>query len=740
MVEAADGDANWTGYPAMVSMLDMVEFRGDIYGITTSGMFRFSPSSGEYRLYYKSHGLPADNILTIGASPEELFVGFQRDGLMRFDPETELFDPILFPEYVNKDDVLKTLAIYDIVAMNDSILYVAHSKGLDRLNLNTEELRSCSRLSSEIPEGTPVTRTAVFDGAVWACTPEGLSWADIDNPNLEFPENWDFVEFSMGATCVIHYLTDTEDKIFVGTNGDGIFSLSKRTKLTTRFTRSESVYEFAMANNTCYAATSQGLREKNINIWYLLDDSVKPLKALVVESEQKMWVASGSDGLQCYVFYGYIPVSRINGPRTSAFWDIDIAPDHAVWGATSWRDIGGYVHRFRDDTWVSFGVQDGIPGSVYSDKTNTTALYAAPDGLVWNASWVNGLYVHDDRGTQNSNDDVITVVDPDREIFELIGTYVVCSDVTGDRNGNIWVAGWNKGAYVMEGSLPATSYKYHHFTFDGSGTLHYVRNVHVSDDGWVWLGTWDTGVIALYVGDDPYDTSDDHVSYLTLSQGLLSLKIEAIHTDKEGSVWVATDGGLNRIRKGSNFSLEVDDMNRVFGGEAVEVNCIENDRFDNLWLGTTQGLVKLNQSREPETIYTTENSGIYYQQRILSLKYDDFLDILWAGTDTGLYSFDAAKSGSDTAVSHVHVYPNPFEIWGFNSRVVFTHLKHASPVRIYTFNGELLYEIIPGESETEASWDGRNFKGEYVGSGIYYFSGTDNGGGLFKEKLAVIRR
>ena len=138
-----------------------------------------------------------------------------------------------------------------------------------------------------------------------------------------------------------------------------------------------------------------------------------------------------------------------------------------------------------------------------------------------------------------------------------------------------------------------------------------------------------------------------------------------------------------------------------------------------------------------------DNSGLF-SDRILSLKYDNERDILWVGTDYGLNKFSVFRPDSEEIEDQLHVYPNPFEIWGYNSRAVFTNLKPEKPVRIYTFTGELVNELIPdesGESGTPvAVWTGRNLKDEFVGSGVYFFTGIDRSGRKFKEKMVIIRR
>jgi hypothetical protein len=122
----------WKGYAPMFKILDMAEFKGEIYGVTSNGLLRYNPVNNEYKLYYKNHGLSAGNVSCIGTTSKEIFIGFKTAGLMTFDPETEIFTPILFPEYVS-DDILKTISLNNIFAFNDSILFIGHSKGIDML-------------------------------------------------------------------------------------------------------------------------------------------------------------------------------------------------------------------------------------------------------------------------------------------------------------------------------------------------------------------------------------------------------------------------------------------------------------------------------------------------------------------------------------------------------------------------------------------------------------------------------
>ncbi|MFC1539343.1 hypothetical protein ACFL6H_07960 [Candidatus Latescibacterota bacterium] len=721
-------------------MTDVIEFNSIIYGTSESGVFSYDPDSREYKLYYKNHGLDAGNALSITATSNEIFIGFEYDGLMRFDPDTETFEPILFPEYVDRENVLNTIAVRDLFALNDSILFVGHSDGVDRLNLQSEEIRTYSKLSPYIKENTQVNEVKVFYGNIWVCTPEGLAWADVDNQNLESEEEWDNFVFSRGVNCILDYTDENGDpSIYVGTNGRGIVMFDWASKDTT-YTEviSANIYNITQGHETYIAAAGDGLYKKSEEMWFR-NSSVKSLVDVIEGSDGKMWVAS-NDGLKCFITSGYWEIPPMNVPRSSTIRKIEISDNNVIWAATSYRDEGRYVLRFENDKWDSFSEFDELP------SFSTTSVTIDSHGVIWGSTWNRGVYTLDDDGSANKIDDTVTLVDTEKEIIlqrDPLINNVVIADVAADAQGNIWVAGYDMGAYVLEGGLPINEYKHNRFTFDNSAGTNYIIKVIPDNEGWIWLGTYGTGLIGVYIGTDPFDTSDDIVKIVSHNEngeGFTGTRVEAIDIDKDGYIWTGTPGNLYRITKEAGATLKIDNMNENLGVAAVEVISIKVDDENNKWIGTTGGLMKLNAFDELEQVYTVDNSGLL-SNNILSLKNGIYGDYLWIGTDKGLNRLDVSYGASGTVSQQFHMYPNPFEIWGSNSEAVFNNISPDKPVRIYTFTGEIVNELtVTNNNGSTVVWNGRNFRDEYVGSGVYFFTGVDRNGSMFKEKMVVIRR
>lgn len=752
----ADNYPDWIGYPPLFSIRDIVAYDGSVFGVTSGGLFRYRPETQEYDIYYKDRGLVNNDVLCVDATSDAVFIGFREDGLWRFDPDSGAIEQILFPEYhVRTSSRPNGIAVNDIFALSDSILFIGHEDGLDMINLVTEELRTYSHLGYLFNENTAVTRVNIFDGRIWACTTVGLAVADLDNPNLEFPENWKNYTYTAagkvyGITCVLP-VERPYYGVYVGTNRDALLLYNEEAQaILPSASPRLPVRDMAEANGEYYAASTDGLMNKVVNLWRLHDVQFTNITSLAPGDNGVLWVGTEFDGLQCYTPEGYIDVPQPTGLMNMTFYDIDIAPDGAVWCATTYRDsnLRSSFQRLQNDVWSRYDM------SVWVSSNYAVTTVVDGKGIVWAGTWGRGVWVILDDGTPSVAEDTVLHVDEERQIFmpTIERSFVVCSDLVTDKHGNIWAANFQadppehkieaipqSGAVVVDG-YPITKYQHYSPAEDGLVSA-IIFTMAVDDDGWVWLGTYNKGVTGIYVGEDPFDKTDTQVRQLNFSNGLLSLKINAIAADRDGFVWVGTQAGLNRITKNGLSNLEVDTLNEPLASASTEVTAIEVDRFNNKWIATSAGLVKINTENKAEAVYTTENSGLF-SNAILSLRYDDDDDVLWVGTSAGLNRFDIFGREGISGEPDVRVYPNPFEVWGFNSRVTFPNLDKNSTVTIYTFNGDAVAEVraeSSGDGYT-ATWDARNFDGNYVGSGVYFFTGINSRRQKFQDKMVVIRR
>ncbi|HSS48695.1 MAG TPA: two-component regulator propeller domain-containing protein, partial [Thermoanaerobaculia bacterium] len=145
-----------------------------------------------------------------------------------------------------------------------------------------------------------------------------------------------------------------------------------------------------------------------------------------------------------------------------------------------------------------------------------------------------------------------------------------------DGEGGLWI-GTSRGlahlrrdgslAAVAVAGLPASAVS--SLCLDAAGSL--------------WVGTTDAGVYRLAGG---------RAEPLTHRQGLSDDRVQALHEDRDGSLWIATSQGLNRLHDGHLTVFTTHD-----GLPSDAVNALLEDREGNLWIGTRRGPARLRDGR-----------------------------------------------------------------------------------------------------------------------------------------------
>jgi signal transduction histidine kinase/ligand-binding sensor domain-containing protein len=99
-------------------------------------------------------------------------------------------------------------------------------------------------------------------------------------------------------------------------------------------------------------------------------------------------------------------------------------------------------------------------------------------------------------------------------------------------------------------------------------------------DGGLWIGTTDRGLIHL---------RQQKTDLFGRSAGLSGDLVESILEDREGNIWVATNGGLDRFR---DFAVPTLSVNQ--GLSNASITSVLAARDGDVWLGTLDGLDRRN--------------------------------------------------------------------------------------------------------------------------------------------------
>ncbi len=457
----------------------------------------------------------------------------------------------------------------------------------------------------------------------------------------------------------IFCLTVTRDNtLWIGTEGgsliryrDGIFhSFSASDGLTNAFVR--SVYQDA--KGTIWIGTDEGLFQVAGERFVRLDDSgnipVIAVHAIHEDRGGHLWVG-GSKLLRLegsvateYFLEGEASQNRVKCIQETA--------DGTVWVGTvsglqkldsgtpssrfkQVRAVSGTVRFLRETSdgrlWIGT-IGHGL--TIYSDHefTQITAPRRLPSNTVLNVfeDAERNIWVGTQAGMLRlSKTPVRTVTLPDASDSDAETVYQ-------DRDGGIWIAAANLFRFQNVEDSPShyqNGDSSHPRFPNGEATPYHfpglsdvrIRNVFRDREGTLWIGTEGRGV---------YRQIGVRFVHYTTKQGLVNNFIRAFLQSRDGSVWIATDEGVSRWRKDSFTNYGMHDGLCYFSTRSLL-----EDRNGDIWIGTDRGVSRLHE----EKFEHDDTVAALKEEKVWAIHQDSDSG-LWFGTRTGgLYHRKSGK-------------------------------------------------------------------------------------------------
>ncbi len=315
-----------------------------------------------------------------------------------------------------------------------------------------------------------------------------------------------------------------------------------------------------------------------------------------------------------------------------------------------------------------------------------------------------------------------------------------------DRDNNLWVANYAAPEPI---SVLTPEGNWHSFNTDGISNL---SNVTIDQNDYKWFPVFGIsgGVLVFDHGDRIEDPTDDRYRFITPSNSELTTNIvNDIAVDREGSVWVGTGEGPVIFDCGDPFDDDcigrrikvLQDSIGAFLLADVDVKTIEVDGANRKWFGTNAGIFVQSPSGDEQELQFLESNSPLFDNNIIDLAYNGITGDMWIGTDKGLQVYRTSTSvGSRSHSSSVYSFPNPVPP-DYEGPIGIRGLANDVNVKITDVNGKLVFET---ESlGGQALWDGRDFLGQKVSTGVYLVFSTTTG--LFDDpdsyvtKIMVVR-
>jgi hypothetical protein len=249
----------------------------------------------------------------------------------------------------------------------------------------------------------------------------------------------------------------------------------------------------------------------------------------------------------------------------------------------------------------------------------------------------------------------------------------------------------------------------------------------------IWLQVRTTGIGGILVYDHRgtiSDHSDDRIAHLNINPGsgaLPSNEVVSMAEDKDGSIWVGTDKGVVVFYNPANiFTSESFDAQSILINqdghtqkllETETVTAISIDGANRKWFGTQNSGVYLMSGDGTKELehFSIDNSPLL-SNTILALEVNPVTGEVFIATEKGLISYKGTSTIGETKCEDTYAYPNPVKP-GYSGYIAVRGLVTDAHVRITDIAGNMVFETkaIGGQ----AIWDGKNFNGERVHSGVY---------------------
>jgi len=322
-------------------------------------------------------------------------------------------------------------------------------------------------------------------------------------------------------------------------------------------------------------------------------------------------------------------------------------------------------------------------------------------------------------------------------------------DVTGlafDAQNNLWTVNSSAGSILSRRS-PQGEWTSYSMGSVASGIE--VDKIIIDQTGQKWILGRNQNLIVFNDNNTPDDKSDDQARKLSSAAGngaLLGSFVRSIAVDREGLVWLGTDKGVQVFYTPQNiFSNQNFDAQQVlieqdgYGQYLLEtetVTAIAVDGSNRKWFGTDRaGLFCMSADGTKQIAHFTEQDSPLLSNTITDLVFTASGE-LFIATPKGLISYRSESVEPEPTLDKIVVFPNPV-YRNFTGNIAIKGLVENSNVKITDIAGNLVYTV--NAEGGQVLWNGRNFDGEKVKTGVYLvFISNRDGSATEVTKIMVL--
>lgn len=714
----------WRDHLPMRNVIALAYDDGELVAATTNGYFSYDPTARSFRQMTRSKGLSEVRVklmLNDPASSKKLLV-YHNSNIDIIDGDKTINIPDVF-----KSSTQDEKTVFNAMWTGDDI-YLSTGLGIIVVDAKRFEIRDTYKIGND-GKAINVQDLVVFEDSLYAATEEGLKKAVFQSSQLRDFRRWLPEQIGSSMSTPIdevivwnqHLLVRKKDSIFIRKNHQwelfhyAAISVSgmKAKNNTLYFFRSSQDKGSVLAYNSL---TSPPRLIQTPSMIYPTD---------CIELNGQLWVGDSHSGL-LKVNGDSDEIIIPNSPYGIAKGDAIYAGEQ-IWTSSgsvdeNWepqRNDQGISH-FDGDQWKNY---QSSTNSILDTVTDILTLAIDPSiGSLYGGSFGGGLL-------ELNKDGKITVYKQQSPISPALSdpaAYNV-SGLAVDQQMALWVSNYGAEKNLLAKTRDG---RWNKFAIPFQHQDNAVSTIVVDDLNRKWIvAPRGSGIFCLDDNRTIDQTNDDRWRHFKAGRSngnLPSSNVRSVAVDRNGFVWVGTDKGIAIIQCGEdlfNTSLceatipivqQGNFAGPLFSNESI--NDIEVDGADRKWIATNQGVWLVGADGQ-KTIYSFNQSNSPLLSNIVhAIVVHKKNGEVFFLTEAGICSYRSTATEPVTDKSKPIVFPNPVPP-GFAGTIAIRELPANAWVRITELDGRLVYQTrsVGGQ----AVWNGKNYKGEKISSGVY---------------------
>jgi ligand-binding sensor domain-containing protein len=716
----------WTDYLPSNKGIRVTELKKKMYCATQYGVVILNKEDNSIERLSRSNGLSDIDISSIASNNNTVIVGY-KDGNIDLIKDGNITN---FSEIKRTEAIQGAKKIFNI-RVKENFAYISCNFGIVVYDINKNEIKSTLYPSTETPE---IYQVCFDDSIIYAATSKGIFTANLNNTLLPYYVAWTKIEAAGNRPS--NNIEKFENAIYFSRFTQGAFGQDTVFKIENNvlsvFKGADNYYAINKQNNNLLIASNynltivkpQGAPE---DVIYNYNNGIVPTpRDAIVDAQDPsvIWVADNNQCLAKCTNIFSVEVFSPSGPKNQKVFNLAQNQGN-IWVSTGAFDpsftplynIDG-VYKYDGVDWQTYQLpfaSDYIRDIVHVNIDPSNPNHA------WISSWGNGLAEIKDGQLENvfnRNNSTLAALPNDSNQLRIGGSVL-------DRDGHLWVS--NAGV-PKPISMRNTQGDWFSYNISGLINNRPTGTITVDSSNQKWMIIPEIGVV-VFKNDENQITDYKLLNEQAGSGSMTSANVLSLAQDLEGQMWVGTSKGINvfyspeAILAGGNSNWEAQLITISQGGfnqyllNSEEVTAIAVDGGNRKWLGTKKAGVFLVSPDGTSQIqhFTVTNSPLL-SNTINSIVINEKTGEVFFGTSAGICSYRSDATKGDDVFGKIYAFPNPVRP-DYNGPIAITGLVTDADVKITDVQGNIVFSTRANGGT--AVWNGLNFSGKRVATGVY---------------------